>query len=158
MTAKEELWQVRRAANRVRRREEEIAMLESLIEGSAVKVDGLPKGSSGGDKLAVQVGRLVELKGFLACEIETFLDEREKALAVIGGIRNESMRDVLVYRYIVGLGWPEVAEKMHYSVDHVYRLHGWALKAYEVCERSEQTNAESKGKSSRVSAVCAKKI
>lgn len=137
MTAKEELWQVRRAANRVRRREEEIAMLESLIAGSAVKVDGLPKGSSGGDKLAVQVGRLVELKECLAAEIATFLDEREKALAVIGGIKNESLRDVLVYRYIVGLDWKAVAEKMCYDVRHVYRLRGRALKAYETVKCKE---------------------
>ena len=134
-SAKDELWQVRRAANRVRRREEEIAMLESLIAGSAVKVDGLPKGSSGGDKLALQVGRLVEVKGCLAAEIETFLEERERALAVIKGIKNENMRDVLVYRYIVGLDWEAVAEKMHYSVQHIFRLHGWALDAYrKVCE------------------------
>ena len=134
-SAKEELWQVRRAANRVRRRKEEIAMLESLIAGSAVKVDGLPKGSSGGDKLALQVGRLVEVKECLAAEIETFLEERERALAVIKGIKNESLRDVLVYRYIVGLDWEAVAEKMHYSVQHIFRLHGWALDAYrKVCE------------------------
>ena len=136
-SAKDELWQVRRAANRVRRREEEIDMLESLIAGSAVKVDGLPKASSGGDKLALQVGRLVEVKGCLAAEIETFLEERERALAVIGGIKNESMRDVLVYRYIVGLDWEAIAEKMCYDVRHVYRLHGWALKAYETVKCKE---------------------
>lgn len=137
-SVKEELWQVRRAANRVRRREEEIAMLESLIAGSAVKVDGLPKASSGGDKLALQVGRLVEVKECLAAEIETFLDERERALAVIKGIRNESMRDVLVYRYIVGLDWEAVAEKMHYDLHYVYKLHGWALSAYEKVRECSQ--------------------
>lgn len=137
-SAKDELWQVRRAANRVRRREEEIAMLESLIAGSAVKLDGLPKASSGGDKLAVQVGRLVELKECLAAEIETFLDERERALAVIGGIKNESMRDVLVYRYIVGLDWEAVAERMHYDRRYVFKLHGWALQAFgKVCEKDD---------------------
>lgn len=138
MTAKKELWQVRRAANRVRRREEEIAMLESLIAGSAVKVDGLPKASSGGDKLALQVGRLVEVKECLAAEIETFLEERERALAVIKGIRNESMRDVLIYRYIVGLDWEAVAEKMHYDMHYVYKLHGWALAAYEKVRECSQ--------------------
>ena len=133
--AKDELWQVRRAAVRVRRREEEIAMLESLIAGSAVKLDGMPKGASGGDRLAAQVGRLAEVKECLAAEIETFLEERERALAVIKGIRNESMRDVLVYRYIVCLDWAEIAEKMHYDLHYVYKLHGWALAAYEACVR-----------------------
>ena len=137
MTAKDELWQVRRAANRVRRREEEIAMLESLIAGSAVKVDGLPKASSGGDKLALQVGRLVDVKECLAAEIETFLEERERALAVIGWIKNESFQEVLMCRYIIGLDWETIAEKMCYDVRHVYRLHGWALKAYETVKCKE---------------------
>ncbi len=131
MSAKDELWQVRRAKARVRRREEEIAELECILEGCTSKADGLPK-AQGGDKLAEQVGRLVSLKECLAAEIETFLDERARAMSLIGAIKNESMRDVLVYRYIVGLDWEEIAKVMHYSIQHVYRLHGWALQAYNV--------------------------
>lgn len=130
MNAKDELWQVRRAKLRVQRREEEIAELECMITGCTSKADGMPK-ASGGDKLAEQVGRLVELKEMLAAEIATFLDERERTAAVISGIKNENFQDVLVYRYIVGLDWLNVAKKMNYSVDHVYKLHGWALQAYE---------------------------
>ena len=90
------------------------------------------------DGLAEQVGRLVELKEFLAAEIETFLDERERALARIRGIKNENMQDVLVYRYIVGLDWESVAKAMHYDKRHVYKIHGWALQAYEkVCEKDD---------------------
>lgn len=137
MNAKDELWQVRRAKARVRRREEEIAELECMLEGCTSKADGLPKGQSG-DKLAEQVGRLVSLKEFLAAEIGTFLDEREQALARINGIKSENMRDVLVYRYIVGLDWKSVAKAMHYDKHHVYKIHGWALQAYEkVCEKDD---------------------
>ena len=135
MSAKDELWQVRRAKARVRRREDEIAELECILEGCTSKADGLPKGQSG-DKLAEQVGRLVSLKECLAAEIETFLDERERALKRINGIKNENMRDVLVYRYIIGLDWKSVAKAMHYDEHHVYKIHGWALQAYEkVCEK-----------------------
>lgn len=137
MNAKDELWQVRRAKARVRRREEEIAELECMLEGCTSKADGLPKGQSG-DKLAEQVGRLVSLKECLAAEIETFLNEREIALARINGIKSENMRDVLVYRYIVGLDWKSVAKAMHYDKHHVYKIHGWALQAYEkVCEKDD---------------------
>lgn len=137
MNAKDELWQVRRAKARVRRREEEIAELECILAGCTSKADGLPK-AQGGDKLAEQVGRLVSLKECLAAEIETFLDEREKALTRIKGIKSESMQDVLVYRYVVGMDWKSVAKAMHYSIDHVYRLHGWALAAYnKILEKND---------------------
>lgn len=137
VSAKDELWQVRRAKARVRRREEEIAELECILEGCTAKADGLPK-AQGGDKLAEQVGRLVSLKECLAAEIATFLDERERALARIKGIKSESMQDVLVYRYIVGMDWVSVAKVMHYDKHHVYKIHGWALQAYEkVCEKDD---------------------
>lgn len=135
MSAKDELWQVRQAKARVRRREEEIAELECILAGCTAKADGLPK-AQGGDKLAEQVGRLVSLKECLAAEIETFLDERAHAMSLIGAIKNKNMQDVLVYRYIVGLDWKSVAKAMHYDEHHVYKMHGWALQAYEkVCEK-----------------------
>lgn len=141
MSAKDELWQVRRAKARVRWREEEIAELASMLAGCTSKADGMPKGQNG-DKLAEQVGRLVSLKECLAAEIATFLDERDNAMRKIGAIKSENMQDVLVYRYIVGLGWNEVAKVMHYSQDHVYKLHGWALQAYENVMQKDKDNSK----------------
>lgn len=136
--AKTDLGLVRRALAQVRRREEEIAELEGVLAGCTSKADGLPRGQ-GGDGLAVQVGRLVELKECLAAEIAVFLDERERVLRRIGLVRNGNMRDVLVYRYVVGLGWEEIAADMHYSVQHVFRLHGWALQAYGAVRSKDES-------------------
>ena len=44
--------------------------------------------------------------------------------------RNES--DVLFYRYIKGLDWWEIAEKMGYSQRHITRIHGKALVHFEL--------------------------
>lgn len=131
MSAKEELWQVSRARARVLRLEMEIAELESILEGCTSYADGMPKSSGGVDKLGSQVSRLVVLKDELAAEIELFLDERRQAVEVISGIKNEGFQDVLIYRYVLGLDWSAVAKKMSYSIGHTYKLHGWALKAYE---------------------------
>ena len=60
----------------------------------------------------------------------------------IGAIKSENMQDVLVYRYVVGLGWNEVAKVMHYSTDHVYKLHGWALQAYENVKQKDKDNSK----------------
>lgn len=131
MTAKEELWQVRRARARVLRLEMEIAELESILEGCTSYADGMPKVSGGTDRLGSQVARLVALKDELVAEVDIFLLERRKAVDVISGIKNDSFQDVLIYRYVLGLDWQAVAKRMNYSVTHIYKLHGWALKAYE---------------------------
>ena len=44
---------------------------------------------------------------------------------------NEKERDVLHYRYIKGLGWWEIAEKMNYSERQIHRYHGRALKNFK---------------------------
>lgn len=134
MTAKEELWQVRRARAKVLRLEMEIAELTSILESCTSYADGMPKASGVTDRLGSQVARLVALKDELAAEVDIFLFERRKAVDIISGIKNESFQDVLIYRYVLGLDWQAVAKKMCYDVRHVYRLHGWALEAYEVAK------------------------
>lgn len=142
MSAKEELWQVRRTRARVLRLEMEIAELESILEGCTSYADGMPKASGVTDRLGSQVARLVALKDKLAAEVDIFLLERRKAVDVISGIKNDSFQDVLIYRYVLGLDWSAVAKKMNYSVQHTYKLHGWALQAYE--KVSELMKDESK--------------
>lgn len=142
MTAKEELWQVRRARARVLRLEMEIAELESILEGCTSYADGMPKASGVTDRLGSQVARLVALKDELAAEVDIFLLERRKAVDVISGIKNDSFQDVLIYRYVLGLDWQAVAKKMSYSIDHTYKLHGWALGAYEKVSELMKDNSQ----------------
>ena len=41
-------------------------------------------------------------------------------------------RDILLYKYIDGKEWKEIANKFGYSTRHIYRLHGEALKHFEI--------------------------
>lgn len=54
-------------------------------------------------------------------------DRQVEAVKKAIGELPEREKHLLTLRYIDGLIWEEVAEKMHYSYKHVHRLHNEAL-------------------------------
>lgn len=45
----------------------------------------------------------------------------------IESMKDESEKDLLTYRYINGLKWQEIANKMGYSLQHIHRIHKKAV-------------------------------
>lgn len=48
----------------------------------------------------------------------------------IEGLKDETEREVLTYRYLCGFTWEEIAERMHYTFQHVHRIHREALTKF----------------------------
>ena len=53
---------------------------------------------------------------------------RQRAESLIASVPEQSQREVLTRRYIIGQRWEDIAESMSYSRQHVIRLHGYALQ------------------------------
>jgi DNA-directed RNA polymerase specialized sigma24 family protein len=53
----------------------------------------------------------------------------EEVRAVIERISKPLIRAVLVYRYLHGLPWEDIANRLHYSQRHIARLHFAGLRA-----------------------------
>ena len=119
---------------RIRRIEAELAELRSMKGAGSVKMDGMPHGSGQGD-----------LSGYAAeldCLEQNLLRERyhrvlayKEIAAQIKAMRSENEKDVLFYRYIAGLDWWEIAEKLQYSERWIHKLHGRALSHFELPEK-----------------------
>lgn len=45
---------------------------------------------------------------------------------------DENEKDVLFYRYIKGMKWEEIAVKMMYTYRNVTKIHGRALKNFQI--------------------------
>lgn len=134
MTGKEELEMLRQHKAEIDRIAAERAELEDVLYKCTSRSDGMPK-SGGGDRMGALVARVADLQDDLAAELDKYLQVRDLVTAKIGRMKDERYRDVLVYRYVAGLDWGSVAKVMHYSIDHVYRLHGGALVVYGEIER-----------------------
>lgn len=123
---KEYLKGYRGHVRRINRIETELAELRAMRSSMSVNNDGMPHGSGQSD-LSGYAAELDRLERSLIKEryerIKTYKD-----IAVrIKRLKSENEKDVLFYRYIAGLAWWEIAEKMSFSERQIFRIHGKAL-------------------------------
>jgi len=110
--------------NRIEAELEEIRIMKS--NPSAINNDGMPHGSSQTD-LSSYVAALDDMERELKEEryrrIMTYKDIARR----IKSLQSEKEKDVLFYRYIKGMAWHEIAERMDMSERNITRLHGKGL-------------------------------
>lgn len=74
--------------------------------------------------------QLAELNNQINFRIDCLVNYKSKLIEEVMGLENRNHRLLLIYRYIDGLKWEEVAERMNYDVSTVYKLHGEALDCF----------------------------
>ena len=128
---KEYLRGYRNHVRRIERIESELTELRAMRASISVNNDGMPHGSGQSD-LSGYFSELDELERKL-------IDERYRRIMIykdiarrIKSLKSENEKDVMFYRYIKGLDWWEIAEKMGYSDRHITRIHGRALVHFEL--------------------------
>ena len=102
-----------------------------LWETRATKITsintGMPKGNGTSDKISSSVARIIQIKEELQSEIDKLSDMTGKVYKAINSLNDPTLETLLMYRYIRGLSWEEIAVKMNYSRMQVCRMHGKAL-------------------------------
>ena len=93
--------------------------------------DGMPRGSSQTD--------LSDYMAEIDAAIEDLKKERLKKIKIyreiemrIRCMKDEDEQEVLRMRYIKGMKWEGVAEKMKYSYRGVLKIHGRALENFKI--------------------------
>lgn len=85
-------------------------------------------GSSPTDGRMDVVARIVDAERALDLQIDRMLEMKQEIANLIARVPDERMRSLLELRYLNGLTWEAVAERMHYTTRNVYNLHNAALK------------------------------
>ena len=128
---KEYLWGYQRAKRQLERLEEELAELRLDKMCPSVIQDGMPHASGGGD-LSGYAARVDALERKILKarykRIQRFKEIRDR----IERLEDENEKDVLVYRYIKGMKWEDIAVKMNIGYRHVLRMHGKALENFKM--------------------------
>ena len=131
---KEYLRQYRIHVRRIHRINAEIAELRSMKISPSMNNDGMPHGSSQGD-LSGYAAKLDRMVSELIKERYVRMVEYREIVRQIKRLRSENEKDVLFYRYIRGMDWWEIAEKMKFSERQIYRFHGKALVNFRLPEK-----------------------
>lgn len=128
---KEYLRKYRESVRMIKRIESELTELRAMKAGTAINYDGMPSGTRQSD-LSDYAAELDYLERKLVHERYKRIDRYQDIERRIKDLESQNESDVLFYRYIKGLDWWEVAEKMGYSERHITRLHGKALAHFEL--------------------------
>lgn len=131
---KEYLRSYRIHVRRIRRIETELVELRAMKVSGSIKMDGMPHGSGQGD-LSGYAAELDKLEQDLLRERYHRVLAYKEIVAQIKALKSENEKDVLFYRYIAGLDWWEIAEKLQYSERWIHKLHGKALAHFELPEK-----------------------
>lgn len=130
---KEYLRSYRQHVRRIHRINAEIAELREMKVSPGMKAnDGMPHGSGGQGDLSGYFANVEEMIKELIEERYLRIKTYQEIAKRIKKLKSENEKDVLFYRYITGLDWWEIAEKMKFSERQIYRLHGKALAHFEL--------------------------
>lgn len=90
----------------------------------AVRLSGTPRRSKVEDNVLAMVDVHRELKE----RVNELMQETRRAEKLICTLSDERYHAVLQLRYLCGLSWEEVAQRLNFSVRWVHKLHGEGLK------------------------------
>jgi len=86
--------------------------------------------SASGDKLPNIIAKIIDLERQIDREIDAYIDRKRAIRGLIKSVLpvSEIQWRVLVYRYMMGLCWDDVADKCNYSVSQIKRIHKAAIE------------------------------
>lgn len=125
MTAKQYL-------NRARRIDNEINALLELVQTTRESLESITQNydsdGSQSTKNPHKFDRLVELESLVDEKVDELIALKTEILGTISKLKDNRQRIILTEYYLKMQTWEQVAVDMHYSFQHVMRMHGYALK------------------------------
>ena len=83
------------------------------------------------EKIGTAIAKIDELESNLDKMIDEYLVKRERIIAQIDTMEEESVYQILFSRYIEKKTFEKIATEMEYSWRQIVRLHGKALQQFE---------------------------
>ena len=135
MTAKEYLYQAYRLDDLINSYRRELASLKELslsVGSQDTSKDSVSVSKDNSARFTRIVDSIVDLETKINNEIENYVAVKNEIHSVIEAVENNDEKLCLRYRYIEFMSWDDIADKMHYELRNVFRLHGKALKNIKI--------------------------
>lgn len=124
-----ELRNISRLEHQIFEEFEELEYLNSLktsiksVDYSFDKVKSSPKNCGFADI----IGKISDLEKKVCRHLSELIVKRQKACDMFESLPTE-LCDIMKLKYLYNYSFERIAQKLHYSLRHVYRLHGQALQ------------------------------
>ena len=112
-----------------------LRLLESLksnrlqVKGMQIKSD-VVQVSKQGNRQEDLIIRILDLEKEITKDIDNLICEKKKAKTVIDKL-DGPYKVIMSMRYLECMKWEEIAYRLDYSIQAVYKIHGQALKRVE---------------------------
>ena len=81
----------------------------------------------GSSKVERAVLKIIEVEESLKHDVEDLVELKKEIMATIQAVSDVELQTLLEKRYLCFLSWEKIAVEMHYSIQHIYRMHDTAL-------------------------------
>lgn len=135
MTAKEYLYQAYRLDELIKSYQRELASLKELslsIGSQDTSKDAVSVSKDNSASFTRIVDKIADLEAKINNEIEHYISVKNEIHSVIEAVEDNDEKLCLRYRYVEFMTWEQIADKMHYSVMQVTRIHGHALQLIKI--------------------------
>jgi DNA-directed RNA polymerase specialized sigma subunit len=106
---------------------DELEQLENLMRSpSSPCLDGMPKSPGAGNPVERLVIKHITLQERYKGKVEEMVEEQAAIETLIEGL-DPTERRLARFRYIDGLTWEDIADKLCYTWRHIHRIHGAML-------------------------------
>ena len=108
----------------------EIERLRESITGTTVALkEDVVTGGGASDRMGATVAQIVDAEEALKPALDEIGREVSRIMAAIESVPDEMQKTVLTLRYIEGLDWIAISEKVGYEERQTFVIHGRALVA-----------------------------
>lgn len=119
---------------KAQRLKEQIEELRSQQMFPSVNHDGMPQGNAHSD-LSGYVARREALISQLEYEQAMAVRQYKEIHDRIHQMQDGAEKELLIRRYLMGRTWEQIAVEMNYNYRSVLKIHGRALRSFEISER-----------------------
>ena len=106
----------------------EIERRRESATGTTVRLKDINVQSGGAyDRMAEDVARIVDDEESLGDALQEIARKLKEILQAIESVPDEMQKTVLTLRYIEGLDWIPISERIGYEISNTYIIHGRAL-------------------------------
>lgn len=123
----EYLSRYRKLGKRIEQLSTERAMWLSRACKTTQTISDMPKAKNGAQGDSGEVAQYIEIGEEITRELRNLHRLRREIRAVITTLEDDILQTLMLYRYIDGMTFEEIAVKLHYSWRQVCRKHGQAL-------------------------------
>ena len=78
--------------------------------------------------------QIIDLENEISADMLQLINLKREITETINKVENDEYKTILEKRYLCWLTWEQIAVDLNYSVMHIHRMHGEALKAVVVPE------------------------